>query len=61
MLANVLLTVALLVAALVALGSLGDRLQRRNRGRHTRWSRRLSASIVLAALVAVVAGLRWIW
>ena len=57
MLTNVLLTVALLVAALVALGSLGDRLRRRNRGRHTLWSRRLSFVVVLAALVAVVTGL----
>ena len=61
MLANVVLTVALLVAALVALGSLGNRLRRRNRGRHTTGSRCFSLAVVLAALVAVVAGLRWIW
>ena len=61
MLTNVLLTAALVVAALVALGSLGDRLRRRNRGRHTQWSRRLSLVVVLAALVAVVTGLWWIW
>ena len=61
MLANLLLTAALLIAAPVVLGALGDHLRRRNRGRHTRWSRRLSAAIVLAVLTAVVAGLRWIW
>ena len=61
MLANLLLTAALLIAAPVVLGTLGDRLRRRNRGRHNRSSRRLSAAIVLAVLVAVVAGLWWIW
>ena len=58
---NVLLTVALLIAALVVLGSLGDRLNQRNRGRHDRSSRRISTAIVLTWIVAVVAGLRWIW
>ena len=61
MLANLLLTAALLIAALVALGTLGDRLRQRNRGRHNRSSRRLSAAIVLAVLVAVGAGLWWVW
>ena len=48
-------------AALVALGTLGDRLRRRNRSRHNRSSRRLSAAIVLAVLAAVGAGLWWVW
>ena len=61
MVTKVLLTVELLGAVFVVLGSAGYLLNQRNRGRHTLWSRRISLAIVLAGLVAVVAGLTWIW
>ncbi len=61
MLTDVALTVALLVAVFVVLGSLSDWLRRRNRGRFTPWSRRISLAVVLAVILVAVVGLRWIW
>ncbi len=61
MLTDTALTVVLLLAVFVVLGSLGDWLRRRNRGRFTPRSRRISLAVVLAALLVAVVGLRWIW
>ncbi len=58
---KLLLTVELLIGVFVVLGSLGNLLNQRNCGRHTLWSRRISLTIVLAGLGALVAGLAWIW